>query len=129
MKRKVLYPVIALAAAVLLFSLAWCLFAPEGVVGEKNIAVTVIHGDGSEKLFRFSTDSENLRGALERQGLISGEEGPYGLFVTGVDGEMADGTVQQWWSVTKDGESLMTGVDDTLIADGDSYEFTLTTGW
>ena len=31
--------------------------------------------------------------------------------------------------VTKGGEMLMTGVDDTMIADGESYEITLTTGW
>ena len=46
-----------------------------------------------------------------------------------VDGETADESIQQWWCITKGGEMLMTGVDDTMIADGEAYEFTLTTGW
>ena len=36
---------------------------------------------------------------------------------------------QEWWCFTKNGETLMTGVDDTMIADGEHYEATLTVGW
>ena len=46
-----------------------------------------------------------------------------------VDGESADASQQQWWCFTKDGEMLMTGVDDTMIRDGEKYEITFTTGW
>ena len=53
----------------------------------------------------------------------------YGLYVTKVDGEEADESQQQWWCFSKDGEDLMTGVDDTMIADGDHYDITLKTGW
>ena len=75
-----------------------------------------------KKDFTISTDSENLRGALEQEGLISGDESEYGLYVTTVDGETADSSLNQWWCFTKDGEMLMTGVDDTMIADGEHYE-------
>ena len=88
-----------------------------------------MHGDGSSKDFPLATDAENLRGALEERQLIAGDESEYGLFVKTVDGETADDAVQQWWCFTKDGEMLMTGVDDTMIADGEHYEITLTTGW
>ena len=81
------------------------------------------------KDFAFATDAENLRGALEEQKLIEGTESEYGLYVLTVDGETADEGAQQWWCFTKGGEMLMTGVDDTMIADGESYEITLTTGW
>ena len=80
------------------------------------------HVDGTQKDFTISTDSENLRGALEQEGLISGDESEYGLYVTTVDGETADSSLNQWWCFTKDGEMLMTGVDDTMIADGEHYE-------
>ena len=62
-------------------------------------------------------------------GLIAGEESSYGLMVTTVDGETADyGRDQSWWCLTKDGAWMDTGVDDTMIADGDHYEFTYTIG-
>lgn len=103
---------------------------PEGVVGGKAISVEIIHGDGSTRTIDISTDSENLRGALEQvDGLVAGDESDYGLFVMTVDGETADTAQQQWWCITKGGEMLMTGVDDTMIQDGDKYEITLTTGW
>ena len=31
-----------------------------------------------------------------------------------------------YWAFSKDGVDLMTGVDDTIIADGDKYEITYT---
>ena len=91
--------------------------------------MAVIHGDGSRKDFSISTDAENLRAALEPEGLIQGQESEFGRYVLTVDGETADEDLQQWWCITKSGGQLMTGVDDTVIADGEQYEFTLTTGW
>lgn len=121
----VLVLLVLVAAAVF----AYIGFSPKANAGGKEIAVTVIHGDGSEKLFELSTDAESLRDALEPEGIIEGSESEYGLFVTTVDGETADDSLQQWWCFTKGGESIMTGVDDTMIADGEQYEITLTTGW
>ena len=62
-------------------------------------------------------------------GLLAGEDSAYGLMVFTVDGETADwDRDQSWWCLTKGGEWLDTGVDDTLIEDGDHYEFTYTIG-
>ena len=72
---------------------------------------------------------EYLDTTRDMDGLITGEESPYGLMVNTVDGEAADyGKDQSWWCLTKGGEWLDTGVDDTLIADGEHYEFTYTVG-
>ena len=111
-------------AAVLLFVFT----RPAGTDGDKNIVFQVTHTDGSVKEFEISTDSENLRGALEQEGLISGEESSYGLFVTVIDGEAADDSLNQWWCFTKGGEMLMTGASETPVADGETYELTLTNG-
>ena len=108
---------------------AYVCLKPAGAEGDKTITVEVIHGDGTQKDFTISTDAEFLRGALEQEGLVQGDESEYGLFVTVVDGETADSEQQQWWCFTKGGEMLMTGVDDTPIADGEQYEITLTVGW
>lgn len=132
MQKKTLKTIIALvllAVLVLGALLAYRQFSPEAQIGDKTIRVTVVHADGSSKSFSLSTDAENLQAVLEPEGIISGEEGPYGMFVKTVDGETVDDTQQQWWCITKEGQSLMTGVGDTMIADGDSYEITFTVGW
>ncbi len=126
---------IIIAAAVLLVLvvgalLVWNHFRPAAQAGAKAIVLEVVHGDGSSKDFPIRTDAENLRGALEQEeGLIAGSESEYGLFVETVDGETADMNNQEWWCFTKGGEMLATGVDDTMIADGEHYEATFTVGW
>lgn len=101
----------------------------EETTGSKTITLTVVHGDGTSNDITVSTDAENLRDALEAEGIIAGEDGPYGMFVQTVDGETADDGEQEWWCLTKGGEMWNYGVDDTEIADGDVYEFTLTVGY
>ncbi len=128
-KVKSIIAVAVLVVLVIGAVLVWKATAPEGVVGDKTIDVTIVHGDETTKEVTISTDEEFLRGALEQENLISGEEGEFGLFVTTVDGETVDESLQQWWCFTNGGESIMTGVDTTPIADGEEYEITLTTGW
>ena len=101
----------------------------EETAGSKTITVTVVHGGGTSNDITVSTDAENLRDALEAEGIIAGEDSSYGMFVQTVDGETADDGEQEWWCLTKGGEMWNYGVDDTEIADGDVYEFTLTVGY
>lgn len=98
------------------------------VKGEKTISVTIDHLVGEDRTLTIATDEEYLSGALEQEKLIKGTEGAYGLFVTEVDGEYADEGKSQWWVFTKSGEYVETGVDSTVIADGDSYEFSIYVG-
>ncbi len=120
---------VVLAVLVGIAAAAWYFNRPKAVEGAKALTILVFHGDESEKDFTLHTDSENLRGACEEAGLIAGTESEYGLYVLTVDGETADESQQQWWCISEDGEMLPTGVDDTMIENGDQYEFTLKTGW
>ena len=120
-KAKIISGVI-LALLVVAAVLALIFLRPDANPGSKAIVFQVTHSDGNVVNFDIRTDSENLRGALEQKGLIAGDEGPYGLFVTQIDGETADDSQRQWWCFTKDGEMLNTGVDDTMIAYGEHYE-------
>ncbi|MFT4144262.1 MAG: DUF4430 domain-containing protein [Mobilitalea sp.] len=104
-------------------------FKPEAQKGAKDIVVEVVIPDESTEEFKINTDAENLRQALEEKDLVKGSESEYGLFVTEVNGRVVDDSKQEWWNFTKSGEMLSTGVDDTMIADGDHYEITLTTGY
>jgi hypothetical protein len=110
--------VLLVIAAIVIVKVA----SPKAVDGSKAIVFEVTHSDGTVVDFDISTDSENLRGALEQENLITGTESSYGLYVTEIDGETADDSLRQWWCFTKDGEMLNTGVDDTMIADGEHYE-------
>ena len=127
-KTNKLLPIL-LAVLVVIACAVWYFNKPQGSAGTKTVTVEVYHGDGSEKTFTLETQAENLRGACEEQDLIQGTESDYGLYVLTVDGETADETEQQWWCITKDGEEHSYGVDDTMIQDGEQYEFTLKTGW
>lgn len=96
---------------------------------DKAIKVEVIMSDGSRKTLNLNTKAQTLREALEEHELISGDESSYGLFVKTVDGVTADDSKQEWWCFTKGGEMLTVGVDAIQIADGDTYEITLKTGY
>lgn len=102
---------------------------PETTTGEKRIGVMVVYSEMKDDFFYYNTDEEYLGAVLEENGLIEGEEGAYGMFITSVNGTKADETAQQWWCLTKDGETINTGIDAVPIADGDTFELTLTEGW
>ena len=104
-------------------------YAPAPVAGVKSISVTVVHGDQSVRTVELDTDAKYLQEALEAQKLIAGEPSDYGLLVTTVDGETADTAAQEWWSFSRDGAMLETGVGTTPVTDGAAYEIALQTGY
>lgn len=74
--------------------------------------------------FTVHTDAENLRAALEDNGLISGDESEFGMYVKTVNGMTADYDADGfYWSLYVDGEYATTGVDTTPVTDGGSYAF------
>ena len=99
------------------------------ITGEKNIKVMVVYADQSQDMFDIKTKEEFLRGALEQEKLISGNESQYGLFVTTVNGVTADDSKQEWWQFSSSGSALPTSVDSTPIADGQQFEILLTVGY
>lgn len=97
--------------------------------GTKTITVKVIDNEGKETSFTIKTDAEYLRGALEQEKLIEGDESQYGLYVKVVNGVKADFDKDgAYWGFYKAGQYLMTGVDTTEIADGDTFEIIYTKG-
>lgn len=100
----------------------------EEIKGTITITVSVVNSAGETSEFVIETEAENLRGALEQENLIEGDESEFGLYVKYVNGERADYDLDggAYWSFTKDGELLFTGVDNTPISDGDHFEITYT---
>ena len=97
--------------------------------GEKNILVRVIHAGGGEAAFPIQTRQDYLGFALVEAGVVEDNQSTYGLYILTADGETADEGNQEWWKVTKSGEMVNTGADQTPIADGDAFELTLTVGY
>lgn len=92
--------------------------------GDKTVMVEVVAEEQSIT-FTLKTDKETLADALTEHALIEGEDGAYGLYIKKVNGITADYDIDQtYWSLSKNGEMLMTGASSTAIADGEHYELT-----
>lgn len=104
---------------------------PQAKDGVKNITIEVVLSEDNAKSYKLKTNAGFLRQAIdeEKEGFIKGTESEYGLFIEEVDGVTADPTKQQWWCITKSGETVNNGIDQIVISDGDKYEITLTTGY
>ena len=96
---------------------------------QKTITVTVTDDKGEDTVFTITTTEAFLRGALEQESLVQGDESEYGLYVKVVNGIEADYDKNgAYWGFYKGGEYLPTGVDTTPIADGDAFEIVYTKG-
>jgi len=89
--------------------------------------VIVIHKDGSEKTFTFETNEKYVGPVLTEAGLLEGNDGPYGLEITVVDGEKAvyaeDGA---YWAVYEGEEYALQGIDTTPVKEGQVYKLVWT---
>lgn len=92
--------------------------------GEKSFTFEVINPDGSTAAYEIYTDTDTVGSALMELGLIAGEEGPHGLYVTTVDGHTLDyKDGGYYWAFYENGEYGTAGVDVTEITPGNSYSF------
>ena len=123
---------LSIAAVVAVAAVMWGIYAltrPDPSAGEKNITVSVIHKDETEKIFTYATDKEYLGEYLLSKGLSVGEEGPYGLYITQVDGESAIYEEDKsYWAFYENGSYASVGIDQTIIEDGDQFSLVYTIG-
>lgn len=126
---KIALAVVALVVIVAAMLAAYSLTRPQTQEGSKGFTVTVVHADGSSREFSYRTDEEYVGKVLIAEGLISGEEGPYGLYIQVVDGETAiyeeNGA---YWAFYENGAYANTGIDLTPITDGQNYSLVYTVG-
>ena len=120
---------IAFVVLIVIGLVVWQATKPEGTEGMKSFTFTVVDAEGGETVHKLKSDAEMLGEALLAEELIAGETGEFGIYVKTVGGITADEANQEWWCLTKGGESVMTGADQTPLEDGAAYEFTLTVGW
>ena len=127
--KKLIIAVVAMVAVIAVMAGVFVATRPEPQAGEKNITVTVVHKDGSEKVFPYATDAEYLGEVIVSEGLVNGEEGPYGLYFDTADGETADWNVDQsYWSILIGEEYATIGADGIALTDGGVYSLVYTIG-
>ena len=92
--------------------------------GQTKFSFKVVDKDSKETSFEINTDKKTVGEALLELGLISGDEGEYGLYVKTVNGITADYDVDKsYWAFYVDGEYATTGVDSTNAEAGKTYTF------
>ena len=127
MKNRKLIIGLSVVLAVLIVIFAGVYFATRqpAETGSKDLSVTVIFADKSEKEYKINTDAEYLADALLEEKIID-EKSADGMY-TVIAGERADYNLDgSWWCVTKDGEMTEVGMNEQPISDGDSFEITNT---
>ncbi len=126
----------------MIFSLAGCGEpAPAGLWADAAYTADTELGKGAKTIelevsaeetsitFTIHTDADILGDALGEHSLLAGEESEYGLYVTAVNGMTAEYEADgMYWSLLKDSEYMMSGVDATEISDGEHYELVCTKG-
>ena len=96
----------------------------QGQAVEQSFTFEVVDKDGNTETFNITTDKTTVGEALLEEGLIAGENGQYGLYVTEVNGIVADYNVDgTYWAFYVDGAYASSGVDTTDIVDGSTYSF------
>lgn len=90
--------------------------------GEKSFAFSVIDEKGKETKYRVYTDKNIVGEALEELSMISGTDGPYGLYVDTVCGKMfryeTDG---KYWAFYINDGYANSGIEKTEIDQSAKY--------
>ena len=127
--KKLVLIAIALIACVAVMLGIFIATRPETTAGAKTITVTVVHKDGSEKVFACATDAEYLGQVLVSENIVVGSYGEFGLYFDTADGEKADWNVDNgWWQVFIGEEAAMVGADQIPIANGNTFKLVYTIG-
>lgn len=92
--------------------------------GETVFYFIAVDLDGNATKYEVHTSETTVGAALIGVELISGDPGPYGLYVKTVNGVTLDwDTHGKYWSLLIDGEYSMNGVDTVDIVPGTTYTF------
>lgn len=99
-------------------------YTEDMTIGEgKKVFDFVVEAEDKSVVFTIKTDAEFLGEALQEHKLVSGEEGPYGLYIKYVNGILADYDKNgAYWGFYQDGEYMNVGADETVIQSGAEYK-------
>ncbi len=113
--------VIVLAVAMIF---AYVNFREQTAEGNKTVTIEVTAQNKAVTTYTVNTDALYLKEVMEEaDGLtFSGTEGPYGVMITEVNGEVADyNTNGAYWAFYVNGEYCNYGIDEQPVEDGDVF--------
>ena len=120
--KKMILAVVAVVVIAAVMLGVYTMTRPETAEGAKAYTVTVIHSEGEQNVFQLNTAEEYLGEALLAEGLIAGEEGPYGLTVITVDGEDAVWDEDNaYWCIWIGEEMATVGISEIPVYDGSAF--------
>ena len=118
-----------LLALAMLFTLAACGAKEEAPAEPVSFKVIVTDLEGNESTYEYTSNAPSVGEALVAEGLIEAHEGSFGLFIDAVNGIAADWDKDQtYWAFYINGEYAVTGIGETEITAGATYNLTLTKG-
>ncbi len=127
--KKILIALIALIAVVALMVGIYFITRPKTEDGTKNITITVVHSDGTEKVFTCKTNEEYLGPVLVQEKIVEDNQDSMGLYFQVADGESVEGKQDHWWKVCVGDKMSDYGADRTPITDGGTYKLVYTIGY
>ncbi len=129
MKNKKIIGVVIAVVLVVAMSLVYFAFSEKATEGQKQVTIEVVAKDETSTVYEVDTDAEYLLGAMEdAEGLtFEGEEGPYGMSISTVNGVRADYTLDgAYWGFFVGEEYCNYGVSQQPITDGETYRIVYT---
>ena len=122
--KKMILAIVALAAVIALMAGLFLANKPQAVEGSKQVTITIIHKDGTEKNLEYATDLEFLSELLLEKELVTGYESEeYGFTIEGVDGIVADwATDGAYWALYEGEEYATTSAAGIVLTDGGVYK-------
>ena len=128
--KKWIFAILALVLVVAALAGIYFATRPSTTDGAKTITVTVVHKDtAATKTFVYVTEEEYLGPVLVAEGLIPEGNIQSGMFDT-VDGETAVWAEDEgWWAVYQGDNMAVVGINELVIADGDTFRLVYTNGF
>ena len=129
MKGKKIAGIVILVVLIAAMALTFVTFREKSVQGEKNITIEVVMTDETSTVYEVDTDAEYLLGAMEDADELTfqGEEGPYGMSISTINGVRADYTLDgAYWGFYVNGDYCNYGVSQQPVEDGDSFRIVYT---
>ena len=128
--KKMLITVIAFVAVVAVLAGLYFVTRQDPNASKKAYTITVVHSDGSEKVFEGYSEAEYLGTVLVESGAVEDNQGAYGLYILVADGEEANWERDvAYWSVYVGDEPAVTGADQIVLEDGGIYSVVYTVGF
>ncbi|MBP3683968.1 MAG: hypothetical protein J6J12_03255 [Oscillospiraceae bacterium] len=122
--KKIIFAAVALVLIIALMAGIAYANRPQAVEGSKQVTVTIIHKDGSEKTLEYATDLEFLSELLLEKELATGyASDEYGFTIESVDGVTADWEKDgAYWALYEGEEYATTSAAGIVLTDGGVYK-------